>query len=168
MCRIGAIKSSEYFHPSKTLELMRSQQKGHDNSGFAFVMKDLGGIFEGYKDLPLLSMACTDKGVRIAEDILHSIGFTRLFQWTPDIDKNLKGLQICPMPNYVFCVFNYPKLYKYATKEDKEELLLDTRLKLRYALEENDEGYIYSFCLDILMLQEIGNPKDIGTYFNLH
>ncbi len=168
MCRIGAIKSSEYFHPSKTLELMRSQQKGHDNSGFAFVMQDLGGIFEGYKDLPLLSMACTDKGVRIAEDILHSIGFTRLFQWTPDINKNAKGLQICPMPNYVFCVFNYPKLYKYATKEDKEELLLDTRLKLRYALEENDEGYIYSFWPDTLMLKEIGNPKDIGTYFNLH
>ena len=64
MCRIGAIKSSEYFHPSKTLELMRSQQKGHDNSGFAFVMQDLGGIFEPYKDLPLLSMACTDKGIR--------------------------------------------------------------------------------------------------------
>lgn len=168
MCRIGAIKSSEYFHPSKTLELMRSQQKGHDNSGFAFVMQDLGGIFEPYKDLPLLSMACTDKGVRIAEDILHSIGFTRILQWTPDVNKNAKNLQISPMPNYIFGVFNYPKLYKYATKEEKEELLLDTRLRLREALEEKDEGYIYSFWPDVLMLKEIGNPKDIGTYFNLH
>ncbi len=168
MCRIGAIKSSEYFHPSKTLELMRSQQKGHDNSGFAFVMQDLGGIFEPYKDLPLLSMACTDKGIRIAEDILHSIGFTRLLQWTPDINKNAKGLQISPMPNYVFEVFNYPKLYKYATKEEKEELLVDTRLQLRRALEVEDEGYVYSFWHDVLMLKEIGNPKDIGTYFGLH
>ena len=45
MCRIGAIKSNEYFHPVKTLELMRSQQKGHDNSCFGFVMEDLRRIF---------------------------------------------------------------------------------------------------------------------------
>jgi hypothetical protein len=44
-CRIGAIKSKKYLHPSISLKLMRSQQEGHDNSGFAFVMQDLGGIF---------------------------------------------------------------------------------------------------------------------------
>ena len=168
MCRIGAIKSNKYFHPAKTLELMRSQQKGHDNSGFAFVMQDLGGIFETYKDLPVLSMACTDMGIRIAEDILHQAGFVRLMQWTPDINKTAKNLNICPMPNYVFEVFNYPKMYKYATQEEKEELLLDTRLKLRAALEDNDNGYVYSFWPDTLMLKEIGDPKDIGTYFNLN
>ena len=168
MCRIGAIKSNEYFHPAKTLELMRSQQKGHDNSGFAFVMQDLGGIFEPYKDLPVLSMACTDMGIRIAEDILHSAGFVRVMQWTPDINNTEKNLNISPMPNYVFEVFNYPKMYKYATQEEKEELLLDTRLKLRQALEDNDNGYVYSFWPDTLMLKEIGNPKDIGTYFNLN
>ena len=46
MCRIGSIKSKHYIHPSMALKLMRSQQKGHDNSGFAFIMQDLGGIFE--------------------------------------------------------------------------------------------------------------------------
>ncbi len=167
MCRIGAIKSSEYFHPAKTLQLMRSQQKGHDNSGFAFVMQDLGGIFEPYKDLPMLSMACTDMGIRIAEDILHSAGFVRMMQITPDINKTAKNLNICPMPNYVFELFNYPKMYKYATQKEKEELLLDTRLKLREALEDGDNGYVYSFWPDTLMLKEIGDPKDIGTYFNL-
>ena len=61
---IGAIKSKNYIHPSKALYLMRSQQKGHDNSGFAMVMQDLGGIFENYKGLPILSMAmhrCRDE-----------------------------------------------------------------------------------------------------------
>ena len=56
---------------------MRSQQKGHDNSGFAFIMQDLGGIFENYKDLPTLSMAVTDEGMKYAEDLLHKIGFVR-------------------------------------------------------------------------------------------
>ena len=70
MCRIGAIKSKNYIHPSKALQLMQSQQKGHDNSGFAMVMQDLGGIFEGYKHLPTLSMACTDEGLNLAENII--------------------------------------------------------------------------------------------------
>ena len=71
MCRIGSIKSKGYVHPSIIFKLMRSQQKGHDNSGFAFVAQDLGGIFENYKDLPILSMAVTDVGMKNAEDHLH-------------------------------------------------------------------------------------------------
>lgn len=35
MCRIGAIKSKSYVNPCTVLKLMRSQQKGHDNSGFS-------------------------------------------------------------------------------------------------------------------------------------
>ncbi len=167
MCRIGAIKSKKYLHPVKALELMRSQQKGHDNSGFAFVMQDLGGVFENYKELPILSMACTNEGMHIAEDILHSIGFVRVMQWAPDVHNDIEGLNIEPMPNYVFEVFNYPHSYKYAPKEDKEALLLDTRLKLRKALEAADEGYVYSFWPDLLTLKEIGDPRDIGTYFGL-
>lgn len=46
MCRIGALKSRHYMHPSKALLLMQSQQKGHDNSGFAMVMQDLGGFLK--------------------------------------------------------------------------------------------------------------------------
>lgn len=166
MCRIGAIKSKNYIHPVKALELMRSQQKGHDNSGFAFIMQDLGGIFENYKGLPVLSMACTNSGMKAAEDILHSIGFVRVLQWSPEIHPD-NGLNIRPMPNYVFEVFNYPHSYKYAPQEEKEELLVDTRLKLRKALEDTDDGYVYSFWPDVLTLKEIGDPRDIGTYFGL-
>ena len=166
MCRIGAIKSKKYLHSSIALKLMRSQQKGHDNSGFAFVMQDLGGIFSAYKNLPILSMAATVEGTRKAEDILHDLGFTRVLQWAPDIN-NQKGLKIEPMPNYIFEAFQYPKSHKYATQEEKEELLVDTALKLRKELEENNLGYMYSFWPDVVMLKEIGDPRDIGTYFNL-
>ncbi len=49
----------------------------------------------------------------------------------------------------------------------KEDLLLDMRLKLRAALEENEMGFVYSFWPDVVTLKEIGDPRDIGTYFNL-
>ena len=166
MCRIGAIKSKQKLHPSIALKLMRSQQEGHDDSGFAFVMQDLGGLFENYKELPLLSMAGTVEGARLAEDILRDIGFTRVMQWSPDIN-NKKGLKIEALPIYVFEALQYPKSYKHATKEEKEELLIDTSIRLRKALEETNSGYIYSFWPDTLTLKEIGSPKDIGTYFNL-
>lgn len=166
MCRIGAIKSKKYFRPSLALKLMRSQQKGHDNSGFAFIMQDLGGIFENYKGLPVLSMACTNEGMHIAEEFLHQIGFVRVMQWSPDVNVAMASkLNISPMPNYLFEVFNYPKSYKYAPESEKEELLLNTGLKLRRMLE--NEGYVYSFWKDTLTLKEIGSPHDIGMYFNL-
>lgn len=166
MCRIGAIKSKNKIHPSLALKLMRSQQEGHDDSGFAFVMQDMGGLFENYKDLPLLSMAATIEGTRIVEDILNEIGFSRVMQWTPDVNHD-KNLKIVAMPNYIFQVVQYPKSYKHATKLEKEQLLIDTTLKIRKALDENNSGYIYSFWPDVLTIKEIGSPKDIGTYFNL-
>ena len=166
MCRIGSIKSKRYIHPSSALKLMRSQQKGHDNSGFAFVMQDLGGIFENYKDLPILSMAVTDEGMKYAEDLLHKLGFVRVFQYNMEVYPDI-NLKIETMPNYVFEVFQYPKNYKNASKEEKEDLLLDTRLKLRKHLEQNDEGCVYSFYPDVISLKEIGSPDDIGKYFNL-
>ena len=166
MCRIGAIKSKKYIHPSLALKLMRSQQEGHDDSGFAFVMQDLGGIFEPHKNLPIISMAGTVEGIRKAEDILINLGFKSVLQWTPNINHQ-KGLKIDPMPNYMFCVVKYPQSHKYATEEEKEELLLNTYLKIRKALEEDNSGYIYSFWKDTIVLKEIGSPKDIGTYFDL-
>lgn len=53
------------------------------------------------------------------------------------------------------------------TKEQKENLLLDTRLALRKLLEKDGEGFVYSFWPDVLTLKEIGDPRDIATYFHL-
>ncbi len=166
MCRIGAIKSLNYTHPSQALQLMQSQQKGHDNSGFAMMMQDLGGIFADYKDKPTLSMAATDEGVHIAETLLSEAGFHRVHQWVPQINAQ-PGLDIEAMPNYVYQTFDFPKAFANASQEEKEALLVATRLQLRAALEPNDMGFVYSFWPDVLTLKEIGDPRDIGTYFNL-
>lgn len=166
MCRIGALKSTKFLHPSKALYLMQSQQKGHDNSGFAMIMQDLGGVFEDYKELPLMSYACTSEGVKIVDDYMQAKGFTRASHWSPK--KNPQpNLDIAAMEHYHFENFDYPEQFKNASQKDKEELLVDTRLELRRLLEKDDQGYVYSFWPDVLTLKEIGNPKDIGIYFNL-
>ena len=166
MCRIGAIKSLNYLHPSKALHLMQSQQKGHDNSGFAMVMQDLGGIFAEYKDLPTLSLACTDEGLKIAETLLQDKGFKQVYQWIPETNRK-PGMDIQAMPNYVFRTFDYPSQFAGATKEEKEDLLTDTRLQLRATMEKDATGFVYSFWPDVITLKEIGDPRDIGAFFNL-
>ena len=145
---------------------MLPQQEGHDNSGFAMVMQDLEGVFAHYKDKPLLSMACTAKGVQIVNEYMEQNGFVQLAQWVPNVKQD-PALQICAMPRYVFRSYEYPELYHYRGPEAREELLLDTRLALRRLLELEGNGYVYSFWPDVITLKEIGDPKDIATYFRL-
>ncbi|MBR1621793.1 MAG: hypothetical protein IJ669_06730 [Prevotella sp.] len=163
MCRIGSIKSKKYIHPSLAFKLMRSQQKGHDNSGFAFVAQDLGGIFEHYKGYPILSLAISDIGLQKVCACLQQTGFIKIFEHKMRVYPET-SLDIKAMDNYVFMVLDYPKNYD---NNKKENLLLDTRLKLRSILDEKQEGYVYSFYPDVISLKEIGNPNDIGKYFNL-
>ena len=82
MCRIGSIKSKVPIQPSKALHLMLPQQEGHDNSGFAMVMQDLYGIFSNYKDKPLLSLACTQRGAQLVEEYMDTHNFVQLAEWT--------------------------------------------------------------------------------------
>lgn len=166
MCRIAAVKSKSYEHPSVMLRIMEPMQKGHDNSGFAIVMQDLGGVFEPYKDKPLLSCALTDRGVEIVEDFMRKKGFTLAFHWSPKKNKK-PGLDIQAMDHYHFENYDYPKEYENKSQEEKEELLLDTRLELRALLDKENAGYVYSFWPDVLTLKEIGNPSHIGEYFDL-
>lgn len=166
MCRIGSIKSKIPFQPSKALNLMLPQQEGHDNSGFAMVMQDLYGVFSDYKDKPLLSLACTKRGAQIVSEYMDSLGFTFLYQWTPEIHPQ-DGLDIHIMPCYIFRNYEYPAEAAHMTQAQKEDLLLDTRLAVRKLLEDSGEGYCYSFWPDVLTLKEIGDPRDIATYFGL-
>ena len=166
MCRIGSIKSKIPFHPSLALRLMIPQQEGHDNSGFAMVMQDLYGVFGAHKDKPLLSMACTQKGTRLVEDYMDAHNFTQVTELIPVAAKK-ENLDIKAMPYYVFRVYDYPEDAERMTKRQKEDLLLDTRLALRKILEDSGQGYVYSFWPDVLTLKEIGDPRDIATYFRL-
>ncbi len=166
MCRIGSIKSKNPIQPSMALKLMLPQQEGHDNSGFAMVMQDLYGIFSTYKDKPLLSMACTQKGSQMVAEYMYKHKFTPLAEWIP-IPNKQKGLDIKAMPYYIFRNYNYPEDAEKMDTQHREDLLLDTRIELRKLLEDSGEGFVYSFWPDVLTLKEIGDPADIATYFRL-
>ena len=166
MCRIGSIKSRSPVAPARALHLMLPQQEGHDNSGFAMVMQDLEGAFRHYKDKPLLSLACTPRGVQLVNDYMEQKGFVQIAQWVPDVVRR-PDLRISAMPRYVFRNYDYPEIYRYRTQEERDDLLVDTRLALRALLEESNDGYVYSFWPDVLTLKEIGDPADIATYFRL-
>jgi glutamate synthase domain-containing protein 1 len=130
------------------------------------VMQDLGGIFEKYKQFPTLSLACTDEGLKIAEEILATIGFRQVFEWVPETNMQ-PGMDIQAMPNYVFRTFDYPEQFKNVPQREKEDLLTNTRLQLRFAMEKDQIGFAYSFWPDVITLKEIGDPRDIGTFFGL-
>lgn len=169
MCRMASIKSQDPVSSVLMLRMMLAMQKGHDNSGFAMVMQDLGGAFSTFKQFPLLSMACTSVGLERVEEILENLGFTPKFDYQPDVDAK-PGLNFRKMPHYIFRNYRYPEplntLYDQPSPEQKK-LLLETRLKLREALAHDNQGYVYSFWPDVLTLKEIGDPRDIGTYFQL-
>ncbi len=91
MCRMAAIKSRQPVAPAIVLQMMLAMQEGHDNSGFAMVMQDLGGAFASFKEFPLLSMACTSEGLDRVEECLEELGFTPKFDYQPDVDDRARS-----------------------------------------------------------------------------
>ena len=166
MCRIGALKSLTPLAPKSALLLMLPQQEGHDSSGFAMVMQDLYGAFAHDKEKPLLSMACTVRGLALVNEYMDHHGFAQLGQWVPDVCRD-KALNLHAMPRYVFRNYDYPEIFHYRSQREREDLLMDTRLALRELLHRENAGFIYSFWPDVLTLKEIGDPADIATYFGL-
>jgi hypothetical protein len=166
MCRIAAIKSNEPITPEPILRMMMAMQKGHDNSGFAMVMQDLDGSFARYKELPLLSMACTPAGLERADSMLHEAGWTEEFHWNPEPDSS-RTLNFQRMPIYLFRNYQYPEAWRNRPFAEQKKLLVETRLALRRALAADDQGYVYSFWPDLLTLKEIGDPRAIGDAFHL-
>jgi len=163
---MAAIKSKNPVAPALVLRMMLAMQEGHDNSGFAMVMQDLGGAFANFKEFPLLSMACTAHGLDLVEEYLDQLGFTPKFDYQPDVDDR-PGLDFRKMPLYVFRNYRYPENIVNRSWEEKKKLLVDTALTLRKLLSGDDQGYIYSFWPDVLTLKEIGDPRDISTYFQM-
>ena len=169
MCRMAAIKSKDPIPASLALRMMQAMQEGHDNSGFAVVMQDLGGAFANFKRFPLLSMACTQEGRDRTEKILEELGFTPKFDYEPDVAYSPK-LNFRRMPFYLFRNYRYPEAYgplRPQPSPEQKHLLVETTLKIREALERDNQGYVYSFWPDVLTLKEIGDPADIGKYFQL-
>jgi hypothetical protein len=166
MCRIAAIQSKHPIHPEPILQMMTAMQEGHDGSGFAMVMQDLGGAFAPYKDLPLLSLAGNNTGLQRAEQMLHRLGFEPQFEWRPTVDPS-PALDFQRLPIYLFRNYRWPDAFVGRPAAERNHMLAETQLALRRALAEDESGYVYSFWPDVLTLKEIGEPGAIADGFGL-
>jgi glutamate synthase domain-containing protein 1 len=164
MCRLSAITSSDYISPMENIHALETMKEGHDGSGLGLMLKDLGGPFQEFKNYPVLSAICSNKGLRDLEDYMKSLGFKEKFTWAPSI-KNMPGIE--RREHYLAKVYDYPETFRDKPLREKEDLLLETRLSLRKMGEPDGSLFVFSFYPDILTLKEVGDPLQLGEFFGL-
>lgn len=164
MCRLAAITSSEYFSPVENILALETMKEGHDGSGMGLVLKGLGGEFKELKDYPILSCICSQAGVKTLDDYMNKLGFRLKYTWTPKT-RPVKGIQ--GRDHYFSRVYDYPNEYKHRPLEEKEDLLLRTKIALRTLGEKDESIIVFAFYPDILALKEVGDPLQLGEFFGL-
>jgi len=164
MCRLAAITSSEYFSPMENVLALETMKEGHDGSGMGIMLKDLGGEFEGLKEYPILSGICSESGLEVVDKYMESHGFQVRHVWSPSI-KEVRGIR--KRDFYFAKVYQYPESYLDKTIEEKENLLLRTRLELRTIGQADESIIIFSFYPDILTIKEVGDPLQLSEFFGL-
>lgn len=164
MCRLAAITSNKYFSPMENILALETMKEGHDGSGLGLTLKDLGGEFEELKEYPVMSGICSKKGMETLDDFMKKHGFKLKHEWNPEI-KQVKG--IVAREYYFARAYDYPKHYKDKTMQEKEGLLMNTRLLLRKIGETDESIFVFSFYPDVITLKEVGDPLHLGEFFGL-
>lgn len=164
MCRLAGITSNEYFSPMENILALETMKEGHDGSGLGLTLKDLGGEFKELKNYPILSGICSKEGLKVLDEFMENAGFKLIHVWTPKI-KNSKG--IIKRDHYFARVYDYPKSYRNKPLNQKEDLLMNIRLNLRYLGEKDQSIFIFSFYPDVITLKEVGDPLELGEFFGL-
>src|SRR5512140_3460681 len=149
MCRLAAVTSAKYFSPMENILALETMKEGHDGSGLGLMLKDLGGPFEEFKGLPVLSAICSNQGLLDLEGYRKAHGFKEKFTWAPNI-KNVPGVE--RRENYLAKVYDYPESYWDKPMAEKEDLLMNTRLALRKLGEPDGSLFVFSFYPDVLTL----------------
>jgi hypothetical protein len=89
MCRLVAITSKEYFSPMENVLALDTMKEGHDGSGLGLVLKHLGGEFENLKDYPILSVICSEKGMKTLDSYMEQLGFQVKHVWKPKVKSGI-------------------------------------------------------------------------------
>ncbi len=164
MCRLVAITSNEYFFPMENILAIDTMKEGHDGSGLGLVLKNLGGEFEELKEYPILSAICSKTGMETLDNYMEHLGFLVKHVWTPKINSNP---DIPRHDYYIAKVYDYPEAYKDKSFQEKENLLMNTRLALRKMGEDDGSIFVFSFYPDVITLKEVGDPLELAEFFGL-
>ncbi len=144
-----------------------TMKEGHDGSGLGLVLKDLGGEFEKFKGLPVLSGIASAKGLRDLDNYMYAQGFEEIHMWQPDIDGSAPEPETGRRDHYFAKVYEFPQLYRDRAQARQEGLLLEARLALRALGEEDESIFVFSFYPDVVTLKEVGDPLQLGRFFRL-
>ncbi len=142
MCRLAAITSNEYLNPMECIGALETMHEGHDGSGMGLILKNLGGELAEFSDYPVLSGICSRDGLYTLDEYLFHAGFRLKHQWRPAL-RPVKGIK--RKDHYFAKVYDYPEEYEDRSREEKEELLIETRLTLRRMGEANGSITVFSF-----------------------
>jgi hypothetical protein len=156
--------SDKYFSPMENILALETMKEGHDGSGLGLILKDLGGEFSHLKDYPIFSGICSRKGMETLDDYMESLGFRTKFMWEPKI-RPVKN--VLARDHYVVKVYQYPSEYRNRSREEKENLLMNTRLNIRRMGEADESIFAFSFYPDIITLKEVGDPLEVAEFFGL-
>jgi glutamate synthase domain-containing protein 1 len=143
---------------------LETMKEGHDGSGMGIILKDLGGEFEDLKEYPILSGICSETGLETVDKYMESHGFQVKHTWSPSITE-VRG--ICKRDFYFAKVYQYPESYLDKTVQEKEDLLLRTRLELRKFGQSDESIIVFSFYPDVLAIKEVGDPLELSRFFGL-
>jgi glutamate synthase domain-containing protein 1 len=167
MCRLFAITSSEPLSPMVAIHALNVMKEGHDGSGVGLFLSDLGGAFEDFKGLPILSGIFSNQGLKDLERYMTDLDFTVKYRFAIRPTKNAP-LGTPKRDNYVVHVYGYPPDWTSLTQAEREHRLMTTRLTLRRMGEQDDSMNIFSFWPDVIMIKEVGDPMAIADYLGLN
>ncbi|MEW5744878.1 MAG: glutamate synthase [Nitrospirota bacterium] len=164
MCRLAAVTSGSYISAMEPILALETMKEGHDGSGLGLTLKDLGGPFEKLKKYPVLSGISSGEGKRLLDDYMKRSGFSLKYEWKPKM-KPIKGM--VAREHYFARAYDYPASCRNKTMQEKEDLLLTTRLALRKMGEADEALFVFSFYPDVLTLKEVGDPLQVAEFFGL-
>lgn len=144
-----------------------TMKEGHDGSGLGLTLKDLGGEFEALKGKPIMSGICSHKGLGMLDDFMFAQGFKEIYFWEPEIDPASTAPEFGRREYYFAKVYDYPEAMKGRPQAQKEDLLMNARLKLRAMGEPDESLFVFSFYPDVLTLKEVGDPMELAHFFGL-
>lgn len=166
MCRLFALTSKDPVSPMLAIKALDVMKEGHDGSGVGLLLQDLGGPFEEMKDAPILSGIFSEEGIRKLDLFMMDQGFLTKYKISLKIPK--KPVEGIPKRDlYLIRAYELPESWEALDSDEVAKRLMMLRLKIRAMGEEKGDMIVFSFWPDTIMIKEIGDPMQLGTYLDL-
>jgi hypothetical protein len=148
------------------IHALNVMKEGHDGSGIGLLMADLGGDFQNFKGLPILSGIFCEDGIVVLDRFMSEQGFPVRYEMSIHPSED-------PPPGtpkrdfYLIRVYDYPESWNDISIAEKGDRLMQTRVALRKRGEVDNCMILFSFWPDVIMIKEVGDPLTISSYLHL-